>query len=116
MTSFKNKFSFVDRKAESTRIKSKYSDRIPVIAEKGSSTDNIPASDKRKLLVPKDLTVGEFIYVIRNRITLSSDQALFLFFNKKLYPSSSTMAEVHEKEKDEDGFLYCVYTGEQTFG
>jgi GABA(A) receptor-associated protein len=30
--------------------------------------------------------------------------------------AASTMAEVYEKFGDEDGFLYVVYSGENTFG
>lgn len=31
-------------------------------------------------------------------------------------PSSLTMGQLYEKEKDEDGFLYVAYSGENTFG
>jgi GABA(A) receptor-associated protein len=30
--------------------------------------------------------------------------------------SSLTMGQLYEKEKDEDGFLYVAYSGENTFG
>lgn len=52
------------RKAEAERIRQKYSDRIPVICEKVEKSD-IPTIDKKKYLVPADLTVGQFVYVIR---------------------------------------------------
>lgn len=29
---------------------------------------------------------------------------------------SITMGQLYEKEKDEDGFLYVAYSGENTFG
>ncbi len=29
---------------------------------------------------------------------------------------SLTMGQLYEKEKDEDGFLYVAYSGENTFG
>ena len=38
-----------------------------VICEKADRTD-IPLIDKKKYLVPSDLTVGQFVYVIRKRI------------------------------------------------
>ena len=44
----------------------RYPDRIPVICEKDPRSD-IPPVDKRKYLIPMDLTVGQFVYVIRKR-------------------------------------------------
>lgn len=32
------------------------------------------------------------------------------------YDSSSTMGAIYEEHKDEDGFLYIAYSGENTFG
>ena len=32
------------------------------------------------------------------------------------FSAASTMAEVYDKHQDEDGFLYVVYSGENTFG
>jgi hypothetical protein len=43
------------RKKEAQKMKEKYSDRIPVIVEKAPGSD-IPDIDKKKYLVPTDLT------------------------------------------------------------
>ena len=52
------------RSAEAARIREKYPDRIPVICEKDQRSD-IPPVDKRKYLIPMDLTVGQFVCVHR---------------------------------------------------
>jgi hypothetical protein len=46
------------RKSEAERIRAKYPDRVPVICEKADRSD-IPDIDKKKYLVPADLTVGQ---------------------------------------------------------
>jgi GABA(A) receptor-associated protein len=46
------------------RVRSKYPDRIPVICEKAAKS-NVPDIDKKKYLVPSDLTVGQFVLVVR---------------------------------------------------
>lgn len=115
MSSFKEKFPLNDRTDESCRIRKKYPDRIPVIVEKSKNTD-INCIDKNKYLVPKDLTVGQFVYVIRKRIKLSPDQAIFLFIDNTLPPSDSLMSQIYKEHVDKDGFLYVLYTGESTFG
>ena len=75
-----------ERKKESARILSKYQDRIPVICERHSQSD-VPDIDKTKYLVPMDLNAGQFIYVVRKRIKLAPEQALFLFINGMLPPT-----------------------------
>ena len=103
------------RQAEAARIREKYHDRIPVIVEKAEKSD-IPDIDKKKYLVPADLTVGQFVYVIRKRIKLSPEKAIFIFVNNVLPPTAALMSSIYEEHKDEDGFLYIVYSGENTFG
>ncbi|KAF3633923.1 Autophagy-related protein 8C [Capsicum annuum] len=103
------------RRAEASRIREKYPDRIPVIVEKSERSD-IPNIDKKKYLVPADLTVGQFVYVIRKRIKLSAEKAIFIFVDNVLPPTGAIMSSIYDEKKDEDGFLYVTYSGENTFG
>ncbi|KAJ3504092.1 hypothetical protein NM208_g16387 [Fusarium decemcellulare] len=82
---FKDEHPFEKRKAEAERIRQKYADRIPVICEKVEKSD-IATIDKKKYLVPADLTVGQFVYVIRKRIKLSPEKAIFIFVDEVLPP------------------------------
>jgi GABA(A) receptor-associated protein len=66
--------------------------------------------------VPADLTVGQFVYVIRKRIKLSAEKAIFIFVKDQLPPAAALMSSIYEEHKDEDGFLYITYSGENTFG
>ncbi len=47
----------------------------------------VPCGSFRRYLVPADLTVGQFVYVIRKRIKLSPERAIFIFIDNKLPPS-----------------------------
>lgn len=107
------------------KITEKYPDRVPVIVERSSKTrdDSILDIPKRKFLVPADLSTTEFIREIRKQIKLRPDQAIWLFidcpsFRSKVILSGGlmTMAQIHSKYKDQDGFLYIVYSGENYFG
>lgn len=113
--SFKEKNDFDKRLNESKRIRDKYPERIPVIVEKADGSD-IPTIDKNKYLVPCDLTVGQFVYVIRKRIKLRPEQALFIHVNNRLLETSRLMSSVYEEYKEDCGFLYTVYSGENAFG
>lgn len=75
------------------------------------------ATSQKKFLVPTDLTIGQFMYVIRKRIKLAPEQAIFLFVaGGTLPPSVSTLQSVYDQYRDEDGFLYIMYSGENVFG
>lgn len=88
---------------------------MPVICEKVENSD-IPAIDKHKYLVPGDLSVGQFVYVIRKRIKLPSEKAIFIFVNDILPPTAALISTIYDEHKDPDGFLYVLYSGENTFG
>jgi GABA(A) receptor-associated protein len=66
--------------------------------------------------VPRDLTIGQFIYVIRKRLRLPAEKAIYLFCCGNIPASSALVHSVYEQYKDEDGFLYITYSGENVFG
>jgi GABA(A) receptor-associated protein len=114
---FKSKHPFDKRRVESAVIKIKYPDRIPVICEvsKQAAADGI-VLDKSKYLVPNNLTMGQFIYVIRRRIKLDPEKALFIFINNTLPPTGSVISSLYKEHKDEDGFLYISVCLDSVFG
>jgi GABA(A) receptor-associated protein len=116
MATFKEQNSFAQRQIEALRIRDKFPSRIPVIVERSPQSRQIPNLDKTKFLVPGDLTVGQFIFIIRRRISLPPETALFLFVNGTLPTTSTLMKELYTSLADNDGFLYTLYSGENVFG
>lgn len=112
---FKQDHTLEYRTAEANKIKSKYPDRVPVIVEKVPNSQ-IEQIDKRKYLVPNDITIAQFMWIIRKRIDMVPEKALFLFVNRVVPSSAMTMGDIYLAHKDEDGFLYIMYSGENTFG
>ena len=94
----------------------KYPDKVPVICEKNFRQVGLPDIDKKKYLVPLNITVGQFIYIIRQRLHLRPEEALFLFVNGVIPSSNKFIGEIYDHYKDADGFLYIVYAKENTFG
>ena len=113
--SFKEVHNLETRQSESNKIVLKYPGRIPVIVERSRNCE-LPDISKKKYLVPRDLTMSQFIYIIRKRIQLKSSESLFLMINNQLCPSNKSLSEIYEKMADKDGFLYVTYTSENTFG
>ena len=114
---FKEQYPFTKRLNEANRVLEKYPDRIPIIVERNNHSGNdLPIIDKKKFLVPSDLTIGQFVYVIRKRIKLSPEKAIFLMVGSKLPPTSTLISELYEESKHDDNFLYLTYSSENTFG
>lgn len=104
-----------DRRGEASRIRAKYPDRCCVIVTKAANND-APDIDRHKYLVPGDISMGQFTYVIRKRIKVNPEKAIFLFVGNSLPASGDLMAAVYEEKKSPDGFLYVTYSSENTFG
>ena len=104
-----------ERIEESRKIIEKYPDKIPIIVEK-SKKSKIKNIDKNKFLVPSDMTLSQFIYVVRKRIKISSTEALFFFVNDRLCNNSALLSPTYTTYKDNYGFLYITYSSENTFG
>ena len=114
--SFKERFCFKKRLDEAQRIMKKYPDRIPIIVERSRSDTTTELINKNKYLAPASLTVGQFVYVIRKRLVLPPEKAIFLFINNILPPTASLLGSIYDELKDKDHFLYITYSGENTFG
>ena len=87
-----------------------------------------------------DMTMGQLVFVLRKRLSVPAEQAIFVFVNStcvclravrpcmpsmtpcvgmhahRLPASSALMSNIYLKHKDEDGFLYIRYSGENAFG
>lgn len=105
------------RRMEVSRLLKKYPNKIPVIIQKDKSCSFETASNINKFLVPADLTVGQLIYTLRQRVKLSPEQALFIFFNQQIISTTSTMRETYiQHHNKDDEMLYATYSTETTFG
>jgi GABA(A) receptor-associated protein len=105
------------RRSLATSLISQHNDRIPVIVERDPDS-KLPDLDKKKYLVPHNMTIGGFIVTIRRKINLETYQSLFILTKEHNYtpPSTMTMAEVYQKYHSEDKFLYFIYKSENAFG
>jgi GABA(A) receptor-associated protein len=139
---FKDKYCFEERFDEVQRIKKRYPDHIPVICEKdindrtkyGLNASIDSSCDKGatllhddfrfrgenhlkcKYLLNPNMTIGEFIYIIRTKIKLSPEKGLYFFINGVIPAMNEMMCTIYRSHKSNDGFLYMRYTSENTFG
>ena len=58
-------FSTVTRREEVAGIRNKFPNKVPVIVERYQKEKNLPPLDKTKFLVPQELTMSQFVTIIR---------------------------------------------------
>ena len=124
MPTFKETLDEAQRKNESLKMLQRYPDRLPIIVEKASTASpHIKDLEKKKYLVPPKLKVGTFIGFVRQRRkcqhggdVLDQDETIFLYVDNTLVAPKTTMEELYRDHKDDDGFLYMVFSTENTFG
>ena len=99
------------------RIIEKYPDRVPVFVSRGANDRNLKDIQTNKFIVPEGITVSQFMSIIRKKIELTPEMALFIFVKNDVLPiQSSTMGMLYHKYKNDDGLLEIKYWGENTFG
>ncbi|XP_060110059.1 microtubule-associated proteins 1A/1B light chain 3C-like [Heteronotia binoei] len=115
---FKHRKPFACRKSEVASIRIKFPCKRPVILERYAKEKILPVMSKVKFLVPEDLTMGQFVSIIRNRMCIGSTQAFYFLAdnNRSMVNMSATISEVYSAYKDEDGFLYMTYASQEVFG
>lgn len=111
---YKEETPLEKRLVEGEGMRRKYPDRSPAILER------VPKSalqdlEKKKFLLPNDLTMGQLYFLMRKRLGIVSDQAIFLFVNNTIPPKSATLGSLYKDFRDEDGFLYIGYADENVF-
>jgi GABA(A) receptor-associated protein len=111
---FDSEFSFDQRKSEADRILLKYPDRVPIIVEPSEKCKI--EIDKKKYLVPSDLSMGQFLFVIRKRLKLPAEKALFMFIGSHIPSSSSMLSLLYDQHVSPDGFLKITFSEENVFG
>lgn len=97
-------------------LKTKFPGRIPIFVTKALNARDIPDIPKRKFLVPNNISIGQFIWIIRRQIQMPPEKSLFLFINNTLPTTSSLISELYSIHKSSDGVLHMMYTSENTFG
>jgi len=91
------------------RLLKRYPDKIPVYIE--GITQN-------KFLVPYDITVAQFLYMLREKVLMTPTESIFVFFGKRkeIMPSNMIIREIYDRLKDDDDMLYAFYAKENVFG
>ena len=101
-------------KEAAEKLQAKYPDRVPVVI---TGMDSKITLNKKKYLVPLDLTVGQLVYIIRKNVKdLQPSEAIFIFISdKKILPPTSALVKSIYDDYASDGFIKIDIALENTF-
>ena len=115
-----NKLIFTDEENTIIRkevdvIKEKYPNYIPIVVR---PNDNKIRLIKCKFLVGGDITIGQFLSILRRKMeNLKSSEAIYLFINNNLPTATSFLSTIYAENQDKNtGMLYITVCKENTFG
>lgn len=98
-------------------IRHRFPNKVPLYVERYVREREVPVLGRNKFLVPQELTMSQFLYIIRTKMKLRESQALYLLVNDKVLASHSmTMAQAYEQFRHKDGYLHITYAAQQVFG
>ena len=97
------------------QVLQKYPTKVPIhITKKEGSAIN--ELEKKKYLVSKDFTMGQFVATIRKYLRLEPSDAIFLFIDNMLVNCTVSADDLYNSKKSPDGILYIKYASEEVFG
>uniref|UniRef100_A0A914WH20 Uncharacterized protein n=2 Tax=Plectus sambesii TaxID=2011161 RepID=A0A914WH20_9BILA len=116
--SYKQRKSFEIRRSEADEIMRRFPDKIPILIERFKNETVLPQIDKMKFLVPADVTAGQLILLVRERLKVTSSQtSMYLLVNGRQLPCVTiTTREMYEQYHDKDGFVYLSYSSHECYG
>ena len=90
-----------------------YPTKVPIIIDLDKKS-NIEL-EKKKYIVPKDITLRQFHCILSKNLTVNSKQSVIMFINNTLPMLNDTIGNVYSKN-NVSGFLYIQLNIENTFG
>jgi GABA(A) receptor-associated protein len=105
-----------DMKKSLDKVRIKYPNKIPLFIYRSKRDKYLQDINCNKFLVPDNITIGQFMVIIRKRLKLESNIALFIFINNTIPCSSDSILQIYENYKNKDGMLVLEYCGENVFG
>ena len=102
-----------DTSVRISKLMNKYPDKVPIVID--DLDENI--IKKKKYLIPRSYTVGQFMTILKNNSTLKKYQAIFLMFDNILAPCSADIGSIYDMYYDtHNHLLYATIPIENTFG
>lgn len=101
------------KKKDIDKITMNHPNMIPVVIKDASSDLDF---SKSKFLVPNDLTMGQFFYVLRKNTKITHNEGVFIMINNIMVQPNKLIKEYYHTVNNNKGLLMITVCKENTFG
>ncbi|KAI6213194.1 hypothetical protein M3Y94_00121400 [Aphelenchoides besseyi] len=116
VSSYKLSRKYCCRRSESALLNEQHPHKIPLIIERFKNEKRLRELDRCQFMLPPRATVGQLQHVIRKRVCDGRNMAIYILIDGELPALDSTVAELAERYRSDDGWLYIRYSSEDTLG
>tara|TARA_B100001964_G_scaffold43024_1_gene47805 strand:- start:462 stop:791 length:330 start_codon:yes stop_codon:yes gene_type:complete len=97
-------------------ILKKHPNKVPLVIHHDKNKKKL-----HKFIIPSDSSIMDLLYIVRKRVNLDSEQALYIYVNapngkSNLLPTNLILSSVYEENKLDNGLLHLIYAEENVFG
>jgi GABA(A) receptor-associated protein len=98
-----------------TILNEKFHDRVPTVLN--DNTGDFLKSEKGRFLLDKDITLGQFMAMLRKKNKIEPHEAIYVYCDNLLPKSNTSMIDLWVDYRDvDDNILYLTCSKENTFG
>ena len=105
-----------ERLEDSEGMLKRYPGRCCIYVEKMEGCKSLEELPKKRFLLPENIPTDQFMCIVRKRLSLKSEEALFFYIKKRMITGDKDIGELYHKYKQSDNFLYIKYSKENCFG
>jgi len=97
-------------------ILKKYPNKVPLVIHHNKNKKKL-----HKFIIPSDSSIMDLLYIIRKRVNLEPEQAIYIYVNtptgkSNLLSSNLILSSIYKENKLDNGLLYFIYAEENLFG
>jgi GABA(A) receptor-associated protein len=107
--------SLEERQEKSKSFRERHPNHIPVLVTEHKKSE-VKGPSLLKFNVSKACKIAEVIMSIKQKTNPTSTAAIYVYVNNEVCNPSQSIVDIDSKYRNEDGYLYLVYSTENTFG
>tara|TARA_Y100001970_G_scaffold266543_1_gene355372 strand:+ start:157 stop:486 length:330 start_codon:yes stop_codon:yes gene_type:complete len=97
-------------------ILKKHPNKVPLVIHHDKNKKKL-----YKFIIPSDSSITDLLYIVRKRVNLDPEQAIYIYVNtpdgkSDLLSANLLLSNIYDENKLDNGLLHLIYAEENVFG